>query len=44
MRTVLNERGLVDFERADLIAYADTDYYRLGERLGRFGSAHTTVK
>ena len=34
---VLDDRGVVDYERAELIAYANAQYYRLGERLGQFG-------
>jgi flavin reductase (DIM6/NTAB) family NADH-FMN oxidoreductase RutF len=34
---VLDERGRVDFERAQLLAYVGVCYYGLGERLGRYG-------
>jgi flavin reductase (DIM6/NTAB) family NADH-FMN oxidoreductase RutF len=33
----LNAQGQLDYERAQLLAYAGGYYYRLGERLGRFG-------
>lgn len=35
--SVLNSQGQVDYELAQLLAYAGGHYYRLGERLGRFG-------
>ena len=33
----LNAQGQLDYERAQMLAYASGYYYRLGERLGRFG-------
>jgi flavin reductase (DIM6/NTAB) family NADH-FMN oxidoreductase RutF len=33
----LNAQGQLDYERAQMLAYAGGYYYRLGERLGRFG-------
>lgn len=35
--SVLNSQGQVDYGLAPLLAYAGGYYYRLGERLGRFG-------
>ena len=34
---LLDERGKLHIERADLCAYAHGDYYALGKRLGHFG-------
>ena len=34
---VLADRGAIDFASADLLSYMAGHYYRLGERLGRFG-------
>jgi len=33
----LNAQGQLDYERAQMLAYAGGYYYRLGDRLGRFG-------
>ncbi|MFC2036499.1 flavin reductase family protein [Chloroflexota bacterium] len=35
--TILNHKGQVDYERARFMMYAGGYYFRLGERLGRFG-------
>lgn len=35
--TLLDEKGRLDLERADLIAYSHGEYYALGEKLGKFG-------
>lgn len=34
---ILDERGKIRFDRADLLAYAHGEYYSLGEVLGSFG-------
>jgi hypothetical protein len=34
---IIDEAGKLRFDRADLLAYAHGEYYRLGERLGAFG-------
>ena len=34
---IIDENGKMRFERADLLAYAHGEYYRLGEIVGRFG-------
>lgn len=34
---LIDREGKLHFEAADLLAYAHGEYYRLGERLGRFG-------
>ena len=34
---IMDENGKMHFERADLLAYAHGEYYKLGEKLGRFG-------
>ena len=34
---LLDEKGRICFERADLIAYSHGEYYALGKRLGKFG-------
>jgi flavin reductase (DIM6/NTAB) family NADH-FMN oxidoreductase RutF len=34
---VLNARGALDYQRADLLAYVGGTYWRLGDRLGRYG-------
>jgi flavin reductase (DIM6/NTAB) family NADH-FMN oxidoreductase RutF len=34
---VLNAQGGLDYQRADLLAYVGGTYWRLGERLGRYG-------
>jgi flavin reductase (DIM6/NTAB) family NADH-FMN oxidoreductase RutF len=41
---VLNSQGQVDYERADLFAYASGDYFRLGEKLGTFGDWRAGIK
>ena len=35
--TLMDERGKLHIERADLCAYAHGDYYTLGKRIGHFG-------
>jgi flavin reductase (DIM6/NTAB) family NADH-FMN oxidoreductase RutF len=35
--SVLDEQGKIRFDKADLLAYAHGEYYRLGEVLGAFG-------
>ncbi len=35
--TLLDERGKLHIERAELCAYAHGDYYALGKRIGHFG-------
>ena len=35
--TIVDEKGKMHFEKANLLAYAHGEYYALGERLGRFG-------
>ncbi len=35
--TLLDEKGALHLERADLLAYAHGNYYRLGDALGKFG-------
>lgn len=39
---VLAEHGAVAYDKAQLLAYAGGYYYRLGERLGRFGDWRTS--
>lgn len=34
---LLDADGKIHFEKADLLAYAHGEYYRLGDRVGRFG-------
>lgn len=34
---LIDEKGKLHYEKADLLAYAHGEYYRLGERVGRFG-------
>ena len=34
---LLDEEGKIHFERGDLLAYVHGEYYKLGERVGRFG-------
>ncbi len=34
---IIDGEGKLHFEKADLLAYAHGEYYRLGERIGRFG-------
>lgn len=34
---IIDREGKLHFEEADLLAYAHGEYYRLGERVGRFG-------
>jgi flavin reductase (DIM6/NTAB) family NADH-FMN oxidoreductase RutF len=34
---VLNSQGGIDYQRADLLAYVGGTYWRLGDRLGRYG-------
>ncbi|MBR2929629.1 MAG: flavin reductase family protein [Clostridia bacterium] len=34
---IMDEKGRMCFDRADLLAYAHGEYYALGERLGEFG-------
>ena len=34
---LLDERGKLHIERADLVAYAHGDYYTLGKKIGHFG-------
>lgn len=34
---LIDREGKLHFEEADLLAYAHGEYYRLGERVGRFG-------
>lgn len=35
--TLLDDKGRLDLEKADLIAYSHGQYYTLGENLGKFG-------
>ena len=35
--SLLDEKGKICFDRADLITYAHGDYYALGKKLGKFG-------
>jgi flavin reductase (DIM6/NTAB) family NADH-FMN oxidoreductase RutF len=41
---VLNKQGQVDYEQADLIAYANGDYFRLGDKLGTYGDWRVGIK
>ena len=42
---LLDEKGKLHYERADLIAYAHGEYYRMGAKVGRFGfSTDKSVK
>lgn len=34
---ILNAEGCICFDRADLLAYAHGEYFRLGEKVGKFG-------
>jgi hypothetical protein len=34
---LIDNEGKIHFENADLLAYAHGEYYKLGERVGRFG-------
>ena len=34
---IIDENGRICFERADLVAYAHGEYFRLGEKVGSFG-------
>ncbi len=36
-RQIMNEKGAVDFKKADLVAYCHGEYYQLGGILGFFG-------
>lgn len=33
----LDEKGRLDLQKADLIAYSHGEYYRLGQKIGKFG-------
>ena len=33
----LDENGRLDLQKADLIAYSHGEYYRLGQKIGKFG-------
>ena len=35
--SIIDEKGKIHFERADLLAYSHGEYYSLGEIVGRFG-------
>jgi flavin reductase (DIM6/NTAB) family NADH-FMN oxidoreductase RutF len=35
--SLLDEKGRLDLEKADLIAYSHGEYFTLGEKLGKFG-------
>ena len=41
---IIDENGKMRFERADLLAYAHGEYYRLGETVGRFGFSTDKLK
>ena len=34
---LIDKDGKIHFENADLLAYAHGEYYKLGDRVGRFG-------
>ena len=42
--SLLDERGALHVERADLCAYAHGEYFALGDRIGRFGFSATKKK
>ena len=42
--SVIDENGKIRFDKADLLAYAHGEYYRLGEVLGKFGFSATKKK
>ena len=42
--TLLDEKGALHVERADLCAYAHGEYFELGKKIGKFGFSATKKK